>query len=94
MICHAPEAAPFPVFPLALAMIGPNLRVLLVAAVGTPPLLASHPAAALIPAVDLPPIAGTADVKHHPATRPSVKQLPPQHFSGHIPHDSIAPCEL
>ena len=91
MICHAPEAAPFPVFPLALAMIGPNLRVLLVAAVGPPPLFAPPPAAALIPAVDLPPIAGTADVKHHPAT--SAKHLSPQHFSGHAPHDSIAACE-
>ncbi len=49
-----------------LAMIGPNLRVLLVAAVGPPPLFAPPPAAALIPAVDLPPIAGTADVKHQP----------------------------
>ena len=69
MICHAPEAAPFPVFPLALAMIAPNLRVLLVAAIGPPPLLAPPPAAALIPAVDLPPVAGTADVKHRPATQ-------------------------
>ena len=94
MICHAPEAAPVPVFPLALAMIAPNLRVLLIAAVGAPPLLASHPAAALLPAVDLPPIAGTADVKHQPATRPSARQLSPHHFSGHrTPRDSIAACE-
>ncbi len=56
-----------------------------------PPLFAPPPAAALIPAVDLPPIAGTADVKHHPAT--SAKHLSPQHFSGHTPHDSIAACE-
>ena len=84
MICHAPEAAPFPVFPLALAMIAPNLRVLLVAAIGPPPLLAPPPAAALIPAVDLPPVAGTADVKHRPATRPPAKHLPPHHFSGHV----------
>ena len=75
MICHAPEAAPIQVFPLAQAMIGPNLRVLLVAAVGPPPLLAPHPAAALIPAVDLPPIAGTADVKHHLATSAKQRQL-------------------
>ena len=94
MIRHAPEAAPFPVGPLPVAMIEPSFPALLVPPVGPPPLLASHPAAALIPAVDLPPIAGTADVEHHPATRSSAKQLPPQHFSGHrAPHDSIAACE-
>ena len=90
MIRHAPEAATFPVGSLAVAVIEPSFPALLVPPVGTPPLLASHPAAALIPAVDLPPIAGTADVKHRPATRPSAKQLPPHHFSGHAPHDSIA----
>ena len=88
MIRHAPEAATFPVGSLAVAVIEPSFPALLVPPVGTPPLLASHPAAALIPAVDLPPIAGTADVKHRPATRPSAKQLPPDHFSGHAPHDS------
>ena len=94
MIRHAPEAATFPVGSLAVAVIEPSFPALLVPPVGTPPLLASHPAAALIPAVDLPPIAGTADVKHRPATRPSAKQLPPHHFSGHrAPHDSIAACE-
>ena len=55
-------------------------------------------AAALIPAVDLPPIAGPADVEHHPAPRPSAEQLPPHHFSGHrAPHDSMAarePCRV
>ena len=87
MICHAPEAAPFPVFPLALAMIGPNLRVLLVTAVGAARLFASHPASAPIPAVGLPSIAALADVKHHPATRPSADQLPKHHFLGHrTPH--------
>ena len=82
MICHAPEAAPFPVFPLALAMISPNLRVRLVAPVGPQPLLASHPASALLSAVDLPPVAGAADGEHRPATRPSAKQLVPLHLSG------------
>ena len=52
--------------------------------------LREDPPPALIPAVDLPPIAGPADVKHRPATRASAKQLPSHHFSGHAPHDSIA----
>ena len=91
MIRHAPEAAFCPVDPLPVPVIELAFRAVLVFPVGTPHLLASHPAAALIPAVDLPPVAGTADVEHHPATRPSAKQLPPQHFSGHrTPHDSIA----
>ena len=93
MIRHAPEAAALPVGPLPVAVIEPSLPALLVSPVGPPPLLASHPASALIPAVDLPPVAGAADVKHRPATRPPAKQLPPQHFSGHAPHDSIATCE-
>ena len=93
MIRHAPKAAPFPVDPLPVPVIELAFRAVLVFPVGTPHLLASHPASALIPAVDLPPIAGTADVEHRSATRPSAKQLPPQHFSGHAPHDSIAACE-
>ena len=55
MIRHAPEAAPFPVGSLPVAVIEPSFPALLVPPVGTPPLLASHPAAALIPAVDLAP---------------------------------------
>lgn len=90
MIRHAPVAAPFPVGPLPVAVIEPSFQALLVSPVGLPHLLASHPAAALIPAVGLPPIAGTADVKHHPATRPPAKQLSPQDFFGHTPHNSIA----
>ena len=45
MICHdLPDSGTvIPVFPLALAMIGPNLPVLLVAAVGPPPLFAPPP---------------------------------------------------
>ena len=93
MIRHAPQAAPFPVFPLALAMISPNLRVRLVAPVGPQPLLASHPASAPLSAVDLPPVAGAADGEHRPATRPSAKQPDPCHFAGHTPHDFIAACE-
>ena len=93
MIRHAPQAAAFPVGPLPVAVIEPSLPALLVSPVGTPPLFAPHPVAAPLPAVDLSPVAGIADVKHRPATRPSAKQLSPQHFSGHTPHDSIADCE-
>ena len=70
MIRHAPEAALLPVDPLPVPVIEPSFRAGLVFPVGKPHLLASHPAAALLPAVDLPPVAGMADVKHRPATRP------------------------
>ena len=93
MIRHAPEAAPFPVDPLPVPVIEPSFRTVLVFPVGTPLLLASHPAAAPLSAVDLPPVAASADVKPHSATRPSAKQLDPCHFAGHAPHDSIAACE-
>ena len=93
MIRHAPEAAAFPVGPLPVAVIEPSFPALLVPPVGPPPLLPPRFLSASVAAVDLPPVAGTADVKHHPATRPSAKQLPPQHFSGHAPHDSIAACD-
>ena len=93
MIRHAPEAALFPVDPLPVPVIEPSFRAVLVFPVGTPHLLASHPASAPLPAVDLPPVAGMADVEHHSATRPSANQLDPCHFAGHTPHDSIAACE-
>ena len=65
----------------------------LMALFGNPHLLASHPASAPLSAVDLPPVAASADVKPHSATRPSAKQLDLCHFAGHTPHDSIAACE-
>ena len=88
MIRHA-QAALCPVDLLPVPVIELSFRAVLVLPVGTPHLLASHSAAALLPAVDLPPIAGTADVKHRPATRASAKQLVPSHL-GHTPHDFIA----
>ena len=93
MIRHAPETVLFPVDPLPVAVIEPTFRAVLVFPVGTPHLLASHPASAPLSAVDLPPVAAPADVKHRPATRASAKQPEPCHFAGHIPHDSIAACE-
>ena len=94
MIRHAPEAAAFPVSPLPVPVIEPSFPTLLVSPLGAPLLLASHPASAPIPAVGLPPVAGTTDVEHRPATRPSARQLVPHHFLGHrTPHDSIAACE-
>ena len=97
MIRHAPEAALCPVDPLPVPVIEPSFRAVLVFPVGNPHLVASHPAAAPLSAVDLPPVAASADVKHRPATRPSAKQLDPCHFAGHTPHDSIAagePCRV
>ena len=73
MIRHAPETAAFAVSPLSVPVIEPSFPTLLVSPLGAPLLFAPHPASALIPAVGLSPIAAPADVKHHPATRPSTK---------------------
>ena len=73
MIRHA-QAALCPVDPLPVPVIEPSFRAVLVSPVGKPHLLASHPAAALLPAVHLSPIAASADVEHRPATRASAKQ--------------------
>ena len=93
MIRHAPQAALCPVDPLPVPVVELSLRAVLVFPVGNPHLLASHPASAPLSAVDLPPVAASADVNPHSATRPSAKQLDPCHFAGHTPHDSIAACE-
>ena len=93
MIRHAPEAALFPVDPLPVPVIEPSFRAVLVFPVGEPHLVAPHPAAAPLSAVDLPPVAAPADVEHRPATRASAKQPDPCHFAGHTPHDSTAACE-
>ena len=89
MIRHAPQAAPFPVDPLPVPVVELSLRAVLVFPVGNPRLLASHSAAALLPAVHLPPVAASADGEHRPATRASAKQLVPCHL-GHTQHDSVA----
>ena len=93
MIRHAPQAALCPVGPLPVPVIKLPFRAVLVFPVGKPHLVASHPASAPLSAVDLPPVAAPADVKHRPATRASAKQPEPCHFAGHTPHDSIAACE-
>ena len=93
MIRHAPETVLFPVDPLPVPVIELSFRAVLVFPVGEPHLVAPHPAAAPLSAVDLPPVAAPADVEHRPATRASAKQLDPCHFAGHTPHDSIAACE-
>ena len=90
MIRHAPEAAAFPVGSLAVAVIEPSFPALLVPPVGVPPLLPPRFLSASVAAVDLPPVAGTADVKHRPATRPPAKQLPPPRFSDHRTPRTIA----
>ena len=81
MIRHAPEAALCPVDPLPVPVIEPSFRAVLVFPVGKPHLVASHPAAAPLSAVDLPPVAGTADVEHGLAPRPPARHLDPQHLS-------------
>ena len=93
MIRHAAGTVLCPVGPLPVPVIEPSFRAVLVFPVGTPHLLTSHPAAALIPAVHLPPVAAPADIEHRPATRASAKQPDPCHFAGHTPHDSMEACE-
>ena len=82
MIRHAPAAA-FPVVPLPVPVIEPPLRALLVPPVGIPPLLTARFLPAPVPAIDLPPVAGMANVKHRPATQAPAKLLPQDHFLGH-----------
>ena len=89
MIRHAAQAVAFPVGSLVVAVIEPSFPALLVFPAGLPLLLESHPAPALIPAVHLSPVAGTADVEHRAATRASAKQLVPSHL-GHTPHSSMS----
>ena len=88
MIRHAPEAALFPVDPLPVPVIEPALPALLVFPVGTPHLLASHPAAAPLPAVSVAPVTMTADPKHHTTAGPPAKPLTQCLFAG--PHPR--PC--
>ena len=63
MIRHAPEAAAFPVVPLAVAVIEPSLPALLVSLVGPPPLFPPCFLSAPVPAVAMPPVAGTCRCK-------------------------------
>ena len=76
MICHAPEAAPVPVVPLAVAVIEPGFLASPVALVGPPQLFPPRFISANVPTVAMPPEAGIADVKQQPATRPAARQLP------------------
>ena len=85
MIRHAPEAALFPVDPLPVPVIEPSFRAVLVFPVGTPHLLASHPAAAPLPAIDLPPVAGMADPEHHATACPPANPLTQELFVGSHP---------
>ena len=90
VICHVPLAATFSVGPLTLAMVGPDFRILLIATVGATTLFAPHPMPALIPAVDLAPITGSADEKHHTTIGPAAKQLSQHDFFGHhTPHAGV-----
>ena len=68
---HAAGTALGPVDPLPVPVIELSFRAVLVFPASAARLLASHPAAALIPAVHLPPVAAPANVKHRAATRPS-----------------------
>ena len=70
MIRHAPETALRPVDPLPVPVIELSFRAVLVFPVGKPHLLASHPAAAPLSAVDLPPVAASADVNIAPQPEP------------------------
>jgi hypothetical protein len=71
-------------------MVGPDFRILLISAVGAATLLAPHPMTAPIAAVDLAPVTGLADEKHHATIGPAAKQLSQHDFSGHhTPHAGV-----
>ena len=89
MMRHAAATALGPVDPLPVSVIELSFRAVLVFPASAARLLASHAAAALIPAVHLPPVAASANVKHLPASRPPANQLVPSHL-GHTPHDPTA----
>ena len=66
LICHAALAKPLAVLALAVAVIPPNLGILLIAPVRFLPLLPPRFSPAFITAVHLTSIAGPADEKHLP----------------------------
>jgi hypothetical protein len=73
LICHAALAKPIPVFPLTVAVILPNLRVLLITVVGFLPLLLPALVPASIAAIGLSAITRPTDEKHQPAIHSPAK---------------------
>jgi hypothetical protein len=80
LIRHAAQQLPATIGPLAVAMVQPSLRALLMPPVGGAMLPAPHMAAALGRAVPLPAIAAHANPKHRPAIRVATKPLPENNF--------------
>jgi hypothetical protein len=80
LIRHAAQPLPATIGPLAVAMVQPPLRALLMPPVGGAMLPAPHMAAALGRAVPLPAIAAHANPKHRPAIRVATKPLPENNF--------------
>ena len=83
MICHAPQAAAFPVLALPVAVIELCFLASPVALIGAPPLFPPRFLPAAVSAVALPPVAGIADVEHQSAVRPAASQPPQHHLFGH-----------
>ena len=88
MIRHAPQAAAFPVGPLAVAVIETSLPALLVAPVGGPPLLPARFPPASVPAVLVPPVTMRTDPEHQATVRPPAKPLTQRLFAGPHPRPS------
>lgn len=90
LIRHArlrlPAAAP--VFALSIAMIEPPFGALLVATVGTPPLVHAGALTALVAAITLPPIAVSADEEHCVALVTEANSLPEYRFAMNCHHAS------
>jgi hypothetical protein len=80
LIRHAAQQLPATIGPLAVAMIQPPLRALLMTPIGRLMLPAPHMAAALARSVSLPAIAAHANPKHRPAIRVATKPLPESDF--------------
>ena len=83
-----PLAEAAPVRPLAIAMIEPSFRALLVAPVGGPPLSAAGLLAALGTAVAVATIAVRADEENRVAPLTEAKPLPQNRFAVNHRHAS------
>src|SRR5207244_10423073 len=79
LICHPAVAKLLAILPLAIAMILPDLWILLIPAVRFSSLLLATDSPASLTAVGLSAITGTADEKHQPTIPTEAKPLSKQY---------------
>jgi hypothetical protein len=85
LICHADRAQLLAILAHPVAVISPDLRILLITAVGFLPLLLPTLLPTLFTAVRLSPIARSTDKKHDTAVGCTAKQLSKRNFALHRP---------